>query len=176
VEAHTPGSNRRGSRARKAAYLTAGVAASASIIAGSLAGLNVHVLGFTDWPIVGHDGPVSQVLPDPARGETIARLEAPSERPAALAIPGEGAPEPVAGGELAAGGTPLAGLVVGAAGDDGGRFATAAAATRCRPREPTSTPTATGSATRSSACSAPTRCAATPTATASPTPTRSSIA
>jgi hypothetical protein len=122
VEAHNPGSARLGRRARKTAYLTAGVAVSATLIAGSLSGLNVHVLGFTDWPILPDDGPASQVLPDPARGETIARLETGGGRPAVLAIPGKGAPRIVAAGQLAPDGSPLAGLIVdGEPLTDGGR-------------------------------------------------------
>jgi hypothetical protein len=68
----------------------AGMAASAVLIAGSLTGLNVHVLGFNDWPL-SHDGDNTraQVLPDPVTLSPAARQAA---RGAATALTAVRAP------------------------------------------------------------------------------------
>jgi hypothetical protein len=99
-------------RARNTVYFGAGMAASATLIAGSIAGLNVQVFGFSEWPLSrSGDALQSQVLPDPARGEVVTRIDDPEAPRAAIALPGTDAVIVPAGGQLAPGGTPLAGLV-----------------------------------------------------------------
>jgi Bacterial TSP3 repeat len=79
-------------RARGATLFVAGMAASAALIAGSLTSLNVHVLGFTDWPLTGGSSPRAQVLPDPVSAEPVARISdgVVGSVPVTLSLPGAG--------------------------------------------------------------------------------------
>ena len=116
MEAQHPRAPRLGRRVRNTAYFGAGMAASATLIAGSISGLNVHVFGFSDWPLSrGGDIARSQVLPDPSRGEFIARVDAPDAPRAAIALPGTDAVVVPAGGQLAPGGTPSSTVKIGRA-------------------------------------------------------------
>jgi hypothetical protein len=64
------------------------MAASATLIAGGISGLNVQVLGFTDWPLSRGDTARTQVLPDPPRRSAIVGLDVAERAPAVIALPG----------------------------------------------------------------------------------------
>lgn len=84
---------------------TAGMAASAVLIAGSLTGLNVRLVGFNDWAVTARPSTaaVAQRLPDP--------VVAPSARSAGAALDGIRAPLSVADPAATIGATGLASAV-----------------------------------------------------------------